>query len=163
MSACLYSGGLVMDTDTMGRIVEVEHTADVMYIVEAQSLEKLFEYAALGMFRYISPDLSRVSPIIGVELTCRGIDLENLLYRWLEDLIILHDTRGLVFSKFIVKGIYRVEEGEEQSYILKGFAAGERYDPRKHAPGIVVKAVTYSQMAIERAGDLWRVSIVLDI
>lgn len=148
----------------MGKITEVEHTADVMYIVEAGSLEELFEYAALGMFRYISPDLSRVSPIVGVELTCRGIDLENLLYRWLEDLLILHDTRGLVFSRFMVKGIYRVEEGGEQSYILKGFAAGERYDSRRHVSGVVVKAVTYSQMAIEKAeNNLWRVSIVLDI
>lgn len=148
----------------MARITEAEHTADVMYVVEARSLEELFEYAAMGMFRYISPDLSRVSPIVGVELMCRGTDLENLLYRWLEDLLILHDTKGLVFSRFIVKGIYRVEEGGEQSYILAGFAAGERYDQRRHAPGVVVKAVTYSQMMIERTEDsLWRVSIVLDI
>ncbi len=148
----------------MGRITEVEHTADVMYIVEASSLEELFEYSAMGMFRYISPDLSRISPVVGVELICRGMDLENLLYRWLEDLLILHDTKSLVFSRFIVKGIYRVEEGGEQSYILTGFAAGERFDQRRHLSGIVVKAVTYSQMAIERMeNNSWRVSIVLDI
>ena len=153
-----------MGADDAAKITEVEHTADVMYIVEARSLEELFQHSALGMFRYISPDLSRVSQVVGVELTCRGKDLENLMYRWLEDLLILHDTRGLVFSKFIVKGIYRVEEEGEQSYILKGFAAGERYDPRRHLPGIVVKAATYSQMVIERTeNNSWRVSIVLDI
>jgi len=148
----------------LARIVDQEHTADVMYIVEARTLEELFEYAAIGMFKYISPDLSRISPRIGAEITSTGIDLENLLYRWLEDLLILHDTQGLIFSRFVVRSIYRVEEGGEQSYILKGFAAGERFDPRKHVPGVVVKAITYSQMSIERTAEgLWRVSIVLDI
>ncbi|MEM4970901.1 MAG: archease [Sulfolobales archaeon] len=152
-----------MDSHT-ARIIDVDHTADVMYIVEAKSLEELFEYAALGMFRYITPDLSRVSPVIGVEVSSRGFDLENLLYRWLEDLLILHDLRGLVFSKFRVKGIYRFEEGGEQVYMLKGYAAGERFDLRRHIPGIVVKAVTYSQMSLEKTQDgMWRVSIVLDI
>lgn len=148
----------------MARIIDQEHTADVMYTVEARTLEELFEYAAIGMFKHISPDLSRISPRVGAEITSIGIDLENLLYRWLEDLLILHDTEGLVFSRFAVRSIYRVEEGGEQSYILKGFAAGERFDPRKHVPGVVVKAVTYSQMSIERTAEgLWRVSIVLDI
>ncbi|MEM1610527.1 MAG: archease [Sulfolobales archaeon] len=146
------------------RIIDVDHTADVMYIVEARSLEELFEYAALGMFRYITPDLSRVSPIVGASVLSRGFDLENLLYRWLEDLLILHDLRGLAFSRFSVRGIYRVEEEGEQIYMLKGYAAGERFDPRKHIPGIVVKAVTYSQMSLEKTQDgMWRVSIVLDI
>jgi len=148
----------------VSRIVDQEHTADVMYTVEAKTLEELFELAAEGMFRYITPDLSRVSPVVGVEVSSKGFDLENLLYRWLEDLLILHDLRGLVFSRFKVKGIYRVEEGGEQVYMLSGYAAGERFDPKRHVPGVVVKAVTYSQMAIERTREgLWRVSIVLDI
>ncbi|MDT7889960.1 MAG: archease [Desulfurococcales archaeon] len=148
----------------MAKIVDMDHTADVMYIVEAEDLERLFEYAAIGMFRYMTPDLSRVSPIVGAEVSSRGFDLENLLYRWLEDLLILHDLRGLVFSRFLVKGIYRVEEDGEQIYMLKGYAAGERFDPRRHISGIVVKAVTYSQMALEKTQEgIWRVSIVLDI
>jgi SHS2 domain-containing protein len=148
----------------VAKIVDMDHTADVMYIVEAEDLERLFEYAAIGMFRYMTPDLSRVSPIVGVEVSSRGFDLENLLYRWLEDLLILHDLRGLVFSRFLVKGIYRVEEDGEQIYMLKGYAAGERFDPRRHISGIVVKAVTYSQMALEKTQEgIWRVSIVLDI
>jgi SHS2 domain-containing protein len=148
----------------VAKIVDMDHTADVMYIVEAEDLERLFEYAAIGMFRYMTPDLSRVSPIVGAEVSSRGFDLENLLYRWLEDLLILHDLRGLVFSRFLVKGIYRVEEDGEQIYMLKGYAAGERFDPRRHISGIVVKAVTYSQMALEKTQEgIWRVSIVLDI
>ena len=155
---------MALTSSYSARIIDVDHTADVMYIVEARNFEELFEYAAIGMFRYITPDLSRVSPVVGVSISSRGFDLENLLYRWLEDLLILHDLRGLVFSRFLVSGIYRVEEKGEQVYILKGYAAGERFDPRRHVPGIVVKAVTYSQMSLEKTQDgMWKVSIVLDI
>lgn len=148
----------------MPRIVEESHTADVMYTVEGSTLEEVFEHAALGMFGYIVTDLSAVRPVVGVEIRVNGFDLENLLYRWLEDLLILHDTRGLVFSRFAVKGIYRAGSGGDPAYRLSGFAAGERFDPRKHRPGVVVKAITYSQMVFEKTFEgLWRVSIVLDI
>jgi SHS2 domain-containing protein len=146
-----------------GTIIDYEHTADVMYEVTADTLEELFEYAALGMFKYIT-DISRVKPIKEVSVEAKGFDLENLLYRWLEEFIIIHDVEGLVFSRFKVEKIERIREGDEDLYIVKGKAWGEKFDRSKHTPGVVVKAVTYSQMNIEKdSNGRWRVKIVLDI
>ncbi len=146
-----------------GRIIDYEHTADVMYEVVADTLEELFEYAAQGMFKYIT-DLERVEPAKEVAVEAKGFDLENLLYRWLEEFIIIHDVEGMVFSRFKVDKIEEIEEGGERIYRIRGRAWGEKFDRGKHKPGVVVKAVTYSQMEIKRdENGKWRVKIVLDI
>ncbi|MEM1650043.1 MAG: archease, partial [Sulfolobales archaeon] len=85
-----------MSVEEMSRFMrELEHTADVMYLVESESLIKLFEIAALGMFSYIT-DLNTVNEIECVSVKAEGFDLESLMYRWLENLLIEHDLRKFV-------------------------------------------------------------------
>ena len=139
-----------------------EHTADVLIEAWAPSLEGLFEEMARAMFEVMT-DTSRVEPKQRVEVNVCGFDLENLLYRWLEELLYYHDSQNLVFSKFSVKRVYERGEGEEKEICLEGEAWGEPFDREKHEPRTVVKAVTYAQMKVWRDGDLWRASTVLDI
>ncbi len=139
-----------------------EHTADVLIEAWAPTLEGLFEEMAKAMFEVMT-DTSRVEPKQEVRVEVCGFDLENLLYRWLEELLYHHDSKNLVFSKFEVRKIFEKPSDGEKEICLEASAWGEEFNREKHEPRTVVKAVTYAQMRIWRDGDLWRASTVLDI
>ena len=135
-----------------------EHTADVVIEAWGPSLEAAFEEAARAMFALIT-NLDRVEPRMEVAVEVEGFDLENLLYRWLEELLYYHDSQNLVFSRFRVERIGR--RNEELQLSAKVY--GEPFDPERHEPGTVVKAVTYAEMKVEKHDGTWFVSAVLDI
>ena len=135
-----------------------EHTADILVVAYGRSLEELFENAALAVFE-IMTDTKRVDERIKREIKCSGIDLENLLYKWIEDLLFYFDSEGLVFSRFKVHHIQK----NDDEYLLEGEAWGEEFNPEKHESRTLVKAVTYAQMSISKVDGLWRASFVVDI
>ena len=137
----------------------LEHTADVFVEAWAPTLAELFEEMAKAMFEIIT-DTSKVEPVECREISVNGFDLENLLYRWLEELLIIHDSENMVFTEFKVHELSKVSEEE---YVIKGVACGEIFNPSKHEPRTVVKAVTYAQMKIEKKNDKWRATAVFDI
>ena len=136
----------------------LEHTADVYFEARGKTLEEVFEEAARAMFSVIT-DISRVEKKIKRRIEGEGIDLFNALYRWLEELLILHDAEGLVFSEFSVE--YVRDEGEVVKF--SGEALGEPFDEKKHERGTEVKAVTYSMMEIGKDNGCWYARVVLDI
>jgi len=138
----------------------LEHTADVVVEAWGPTLEALFEEMARGMFEIIT-DTSKVKPNERFEISVCGFDLENLLYRWLEELLYLHDSRNYVFGKFRVYRIEREEKTDE--YCIYGEAWGEEFDRERHEPRTVVKAVTYAQMKIEKRDSRWYAQTVFDI
>ncbi len=139
-----------------------EHTADVLIEGWGRTLEELFEEMAKAMFEVMT-DTKRVEPRIKIHVEVCGFDLENLLYRWLEELLYHHDSKNLVFSKFEVKKIFEKSVDGEKEVCLEADAWGEEFDRSRHEPRTVVKAVTYAQMRIWREGDVWRATTVLDI
>jgi SHS2 domain-containing protein len=135
-----------------------EHTADELIEARGRSLEEAFEQAALGVFEVIT-DTRKVDCRVEKEIKVDGVDLENLLYRWIEELLYYLDAEGLVFSVFHVRSIKRESEG----YVLEAKVCGERFDPNKHEHRTIVKAMTYAQMSIEKKGDCWVLTFVVDI
>lgn len=136
----------------------LEHMADVYFEAKGASLEEMFEYAALAMFETMT-NLSEVEPKLRYEIKDEGFDLENTLYRWLEDLLIIHDTENMVFSKFKVHYVKKKDEG----YEFYAEAWGEKFNELKHESRLVVKAVTYSLMEIKKEDNCWKALVVLDI
>src|SRR5438034_408776 len=65
---------------------EIEHTADVALRVRAPSLEKLFCYAARGMFALMT-DASGVATASEIALDVTASDRETLLVNWLSELL----------------------------------------------------------------------------
>ncbi len=137
----------------------LEHTADVLVEAWGPTLEAAFEEMARGMFE-IMTDTSKVEPKQKIEVHVCGFDLENLLYRWLEELLYYHDSQNLVFSKFVVK---RIEKRSDEEICLDAEVWGEPFDRERHEPRTVVKAVTYAGMKIEKRDDKWVASTVFDI
>ncbi len=138
------------------------HTADVLIVARGRSLEEAFEQAALGVYEVIT-DTSKVEPRVERRVEDTGMDLYQLLYRWIEDLLYYTDSEGLVFSRFKVDEITRRGEGEEAEYVIKARAWGEPFNPEKHPHRTIVKAMTYAMMDIVKENGCWRVQFVVDI
>ena len=136
----------------------LEHTSDAYIEARGSTLEEAFVYAAKGMFEVIT-DTTKIDAIVLKEIKDSAIDLENALYRWLEDLLILHDAEDLVFRDFDIKIMHH---GQNEIKIL-GVARGEKFNPLKHEVRTEVKAVTYSLMEIKKVGRCWTVRFVLDL
>ena len=135
-----------------------EHTADVLIVSYGRTLEEAFEQAALGVYEVIT-DTSRVKPLKRYDIELEGSDIENLLYRWIEELLINTDAEGVVYSIFRVCRIDQENNGAK----LIGSAWGEPFDPERHEERTIVKAMTYAQMEIKRVGECWKTQFVVDI
>ncbi len=142
----------------MERFRFLEHTADVLIEAYGSTLEEAFENAAIAVFEVIT-DTSKVEPREERVVSTEGTDLENLLYRWIEELLILHDSEGLVVSRAKVLSIEEAGDG----YRLEARVWGEPFDESRHEHRTIVKAMTYAQLSIRKEGDRWVVRFVVDI
>ncbi|AFK23001.1 archease [Pyrococcus sp. ST04] len=135
-----------------------EHTADIGIRGYGDSLEEAFEAVATALFDVIV-NVNKVEKKEVREIEVEEEDLEALLYSFLEELLVLHDTEGLVFGDFEVK-----IEKVDGKYRLRAKAYGEKFDPEKHEPKEEVKAITYHDMKIEQLPDgRWMAQLVPDI
>jgi SHS2 domain-containing protein len=131
-----------------------EHTADVGIEVEAAGLEELFEGAALAMFS-IMVDLKGVEQKVERRLLLRSADVEELMFKWLNELIFLCSAEALVFSGFDIQHV-----GERDIVAL---ARGEPIDPEKHNLGLEIKAATYHELDVERCEGGWFARAIFDV
>ncbi|AKB26937.1 Archease [Methanosarcina siciliae T4/M] len=136
----------------------LEHTADIKFLAYGNTLEEVFENAALAMFNVII-DTGEVSGETAREVCLTSPDLEYLLVDWLSELLYLFEVDEIVFWKFRVKEI-REEEGECS---IKAVASGEQYYPESHPFETEIKAVTYNQLELEKTAEGWKAQVVVDI
>lgn len=134
------------------------HTADVIFEGYGETFEEAFANAALAM-EEVMTDTSKVEQKVEEKIEVESEDMKALLYDWLEQLLILHDAKNLIFSKFDVKKIEKSEKG----FRLTASIWGEEFDPARHEDRTVVKAVTYMNMEIgEKEGKKY-VRVLVDI
>lgn len=131
-----------------------DNTADVGIKAYGETLEEAFENAALAVFEVMT-DTSKIRHIESREVDIQGIDLENLLYNWIESLLVLYDSELLVFSKFKVNI-------DLQSLKLHATVWGERFR-EDFERRTLVKAMTYSLMSITKTPEGYVLTFVVDI
>ena len=132
---------------------EIEHTADVGVELSAPDLRSAFEGAAAAMFDLMS-DLDRVGETWRGRVRVTGMDLENLLIRWLAELLFLSESEGVLLSRFTVDLL--------DGHTLDAAVAGEKFDRAKHAVRVEIKAPTYHGLRIEEVGGEWSVRVIFD-
>ena len=88
-----------------------------------------------------------------------GHDEKELLYDWLEALLLKFDIDRMVYSVFDITRI----SNESQTMKLEAKVRGEKYDQRKHGGKAEIKGVTYHEMQIERQRDRVTVRFILDL
>ncbi|MFH0941515.1 MAG: archease [Chloroflexota bacterium] len=136
----------------MRRFKFIEHTADIGLVAYGGDLAGAFANAASGLFAIIC-EPAALREVASREIEIREANPEDLLFEWLNRLIYLFDTEGLLFKRFNV-----VMTGEAA---LKATAYGERYDPARHHLKKEVKAATYHQLKVDRAKN--QVRVIFDI
>ncbi len=136
-----------------------EHTADVMIIAYGCSIEEAFINAAYGFAEFIY-DTSKVERKKCIEINIDGIDLEQLLFNWIDELLYRLDAENFAISNIEKLSI----EKSNDKYVLHAVVCGEDYDKNKHGfKGTIIKAMTYHMMKIEKLDTLWKVQYVVDI
>jgi SHS2 domain-containing protein len=137
-----------------GRFEFVDHTGDLGVRVFGENLPRLFEQAALALtFIVTEPETIRVSEIHNLALEAKTD--EELLIAWLNELVYLFDTQGLLFKEYDVLSVY--------DHRLEALARGEIYAESRHPIKTAVKAATYHQLKIEHHKGLWTAQVIFDL
>lgn len=128
----------------------IEHTADVGIEVISDTLEGLFEESCVALASLMFGKTGKGAEAI--KISFKGIDYEDLLVAFLNELIFLFDTESFVFSRAVCERL------EKNGAELKVF--GQR---KAVVPYISVKAATYHDVRIRKEGTTFKVRIILDV
>ncbi|MFQ5761984.1 MAG: archease [Candidatus Bathyarchaeia archaeon] len=131
-------------------------TGDVAFKATGRTLDELFASAAEATLE-VMVATATVEPKILRELELENMDIEALLYDFLENIIYLKDSEYLVFGKLGVK------VQTDKPYKLKATLHGEKIDPSKHELRNDVKAVTYHMFEVKKDTEGWNAQVILDI
>lgn len=133
----------------------LEHTADIGFEAFGASREDVFRSAGRALMSVII-DLESVRPQDRVRLEARASDRQALLVNWLSEILYLQDSGGWLFADFEIGTL-----GEKS---VSGAGRGERFDRSRHQMKLLVKAITYHQLTLEKTTDgLWRAQVYVDI
>lgn len=137
---------------------QIPHMSDALIEAWSPTLEGAFEASAAGLVSVIT-DIRRIRKTIKVETPqLRGNDLEELLYAWLEFILVNFDTEKLLLPRASI-----VIEKQRTKFVLNATASGERFDPDRHVLKREVKAVTYHEMKIAKSARGYRLRFLLDL
>lgn len=132
----------------------IDHTADICVRVFGSSLEEIFIGSAKAMMEVIT-DVKKVNPSKEIPITVRGDNYEELLVKWLQEILYVHEVKKMVFNDFEIK--------IENATRAVGKAYGEKIAIDRHEFYSIIKAVTYHNLKIISSKDKYRVDIVFDI
>ena len=132
----------------------LEHPADIGIEAWATTTAEAFGVAAHGLISIIlDPTLIQRRTTRVVEL--HATDRDQLLVKWLEEILYLYDGEGFVVRSSDVTQL--------TTTTLTATLTGEPFDPDRHESRLDVKAVTYHQLLITEGGGISTVRIYLDI
>ncbi len=138
----------------MKRYETFDHTADMGIRVFGRTEEEVFANAAYALFDQLT-DLRKVGDGATQEISVEGADREDLLIRWLGELLFLSQSRGFLFKEFSILQL--------DSNCLRAIARGEIFNPSRHRFKTEIKAVTYHQVEVTQKNKGWEAKVILDI
>jgi SHS2 domain-containing protein len=131
-----------------------EHTADIGIEIFGATPEELFENAAWGFLDTLT-DASRVAGGESRIVTVRSANREELLVRWLSELLYLFATERRLFSRIRILNL--------SDSFLEARMEGEARDPDRHLIRHDIKAVTYHLVSIRNEGGEWKGRVIFDL
>ncbi|MFZ0450222.1 MAG: archease [Desulfatiglandaceae bacterium] len=133
----------------------IDHTADLGLKVRGETLEKLFENAAGCMIR-LAVKIPNSRPTETLEVHVSGSDLEDLLVRWLGEILYYFEGEKKIATKTRITSISPQHLDATLQII--------RYDPALHELLSEIKAVTYHQIRVSQKEDrVWKARVIFDL
>ena len=133
----------------------LDHTADMAIEVYGKDLKSLFQNSAIALFDVMASSLETAHRSEPQEFKIRveAVNQEELLVRWLGELLSLSDWKRIVFQEF------GVQELSERS--IRALARGK---PRRDYKILTeIKAVTYHELKIKKENGRYTAQIILDV
>ncbi len=137
-----------------GSFTILEHPADMGIEARGETVSQAFEQSAIGLMSIIV-ELSSVSIKEEQTIELQASDREQLLVKWLTEILYLYDGQQFISKKF------HIDELTDTS--LHATIQGEPLRAEKHQTLLDVKAITYHQLSIEQQEHQSIVRVFLDI
>ena len=134
------------------------HTTDAYIQSVGATFEEALENAGLALFDTMC-NLKSISHKQVDHVEADGADEVELLYDWLETLLLKFELEGKVYSKFQVD----LTKAGSGALHINAKAYGEKYNRQVHDSKVEVKAVTYHRMEVAREGNSVIVRFLLDL
>ena len=135
----------------------LDHVTDAYVEAYGDSMEEAFSYAAKGTIN-IMFELKDILGNTEHEFKVEGHDYSELLFNWIDGIILLIAVDNKVASNFELK-ISKIDS----KYQLTGHAMTESVDISKHGYKTEIKGITYHQMEILQESGINKVRFILDL
>jgi SHS2 domain-containing protein len=132
----------------------LEHTADVGFEAFGSTREEVFSNAARALID-ITVDLNSISLREETAIRVQGRDVTSLLVNWLSEILYQQDAENWLFCEFQIHNL--------TDHSLSATGRGEKFDRNRHHAKLLVKAITYHQLALEHTHQGWRAQVYVDI
>jgi len=132
----------------------LDHTGDIGMVVHGDSPADLFATAGAALAELMADPLG-VTDVATRQIQVEAASLEDLLVRFLNDLIYVRETENFVWKRI------EVELEGEPRLIARAF--GERFCPKRHESRGGVKAATYHELRIGTDPHGWWAQVILDV
>lgn len=132
----------------------LEHTADAGVRLRAPTVISLFEEGARAVTDAIV-DVATVRSLVVVPVEIEGIDRDDLLVRFLGEVVYLYDAR-----RFLTAAA-RIERLDDR--VCRAELLGEPFDAARHEVKTEVKAVTYHAAGIREEPGGFAADVIFDL
>ncbi len=136
----------------------LEHTTDAYIEAWGPTLERAFAHAAEGFYETML-NIEKIDPTVEAHVKAEGHDKKELLYNWLETLLLEFDIKEMVYASYNIS----ISSDGPTLFKLRAKVRGEKYDRSKHGAKTEVKGVTYHLMTIEEGARETSVRFILDL
>ncbi len=142
------------------KFIFLPHTADIKFQSYGKTLKQTFENASYALTNIITKD--KISKKIKKRIKVKGKDKESLLYNFLEEFLILFDSKGFILSKVNNLKITRKSENKLE---LIADIAGDYINKKTNKYEIIrdIKAITYNDMFIKKDRRKFICQVVVDV
>jgi len=152
----------------MKKYEQTDISGDVGLRVWGRTPEELFTNAAEGMGELIT-DTSLIEAAEKKKISISSDSIENLFIQWLNELVFLFDTYGLIGKIFSVDISSSHEKrpearGERRKFFeLKAEISGGIFNQEVNESRLLIKAATYHDLSVKKVNSNWEAEVIFDI
>jgi SHS2 domain-containing protein len=135
----------------------LEHITDAYIEAWGDSLEEAFSYAATAVVNVMF-EIKNIRGTSKTDFQVEGEDYLELLFNWLEKVLLLISIDNQVISSFEIK----ISEMDTK-YRLTGWGMAESIDISQHNYRTEIKGITYHEMEVLQEVGQYKVRFILDL
>ena len=138
----------------MKRYEMIDHTADIGIKVFGKDISEVFSNAGYAMFDILT-EPKNVQKKESFDIQISANNIEELLVKWLDELLYRYETERVVFSEFVINKI--------SDTAVNSTVYGEKIDRNRHEIKTEIKNVTYHQLQVRKINSGWEAQVIFDV